>query len=199
VEVSPSEIITASIATIHYLHEKYPSGSRIYVIGEAPLKKMITDAGYVISEQDAAAVVATMDRALTYDMLKRGTLLIRAGAEYIGVNPDHSYPTPEGLVPGGGAILAALTVSTEQEPVVIGKPEGWIFKIAMERMGLSAAEVASLGDRLDTDISGGLRLGMKAILVLSGVTSPAELATSSIRPTWVFKDINELTTVLQSI
>src|ERR1035437_5113157 len=65
VEVSPAEIITASIATIHYLHEKYPSGSRIYVIGEAPLKKMITDAGYVISEQDAAAVVATMDRALT--------------------------------------------------------------------------------------------------------------------------------------
>jgi HAD superfamily hydrolase (TIGR01457 family) len=192
IEVLPEQVITAAIATVHYLCLTYPPGSRIYVIGEAALKGLITEAGFVLADSDVTAVVATMDRQLTYEMLKRATLLIRAGADFIGPNPDAAYPTPEGLVPGGGSILAALNVSSGCQPLIMGKPESWIFNLALERMQLGVDEVASLGDRLETDIAGGQRLGMKTILVLSGVTPLADLASSSIHPNWVFKGIEEL-------
>ncbi len=70
VEIMPEEVITASIATVHYLNLTYPPGSRIYVVGEKPLKELITSAGFILADSDVVAVVATMDRQLTYDMLK---------------------------------------------------------------------------------------------------------------------------------
>lgn len=192
VEVLPEQVITAAIATVHYLRSKYPPGSRIYVVGEAALKGLISEAGFTLADTSVSAVVATMDRQLNYEMLKRATLLIRAGAEYIGPNPDTAYPTPEGLVPGGGAILAAITAASDRQPLIIGKPEGWMFRIAMERMQLGVDETGSLGDRLETDILGGQRLGLKTILVLSGVSTAASLASSSIQPTWIFPGIEQL-------
>jgi 4-nitrophenyl phosphatase len=196
VAVLPEQVVTAAIATVHYLRLTYPPGSRIYVVGEAPLKGLIAEAGFTLADTDVSAVVATMDRQLTYEMLKRATLLIRGGADFIGPNPDAAYPTPEGIVPGGGSILAALSVSSGCQPLIMGKPESWIFKIAMERMQLNAEEVASLGDRLETDIAGGQRLGIKTILVLSGIASLTDLTSSPIQPTWVFPGIKEFAEAL---
>ncbi|HET8671041.1 MAG TPA: HAD-IIA family hydrolase, partial [Candidatus Saccharimonadales bacterium] len=136
VDVSPDLVVTASVATVQYLCSKYPPGSRVYVVGEASLKGMITDAGFVLADRDVFAVVATLDRQLTYEMLKRATLLIRAGAEFIAPNPDTAYPTPEGLVPGGGAVVAAIAAASGCEPVIMGKPESWLFRISLERMQL---------------------------------------------------------------
>jgi 4-nitrophenyl phosphatase len=196
VEVLPEQVITAAVATVHYLRLTYPTGSRIYVVGEAALKGLISEAGFTLAETGVAAVVATMDRQLTYDMLKRATLLIRAGADFIGPNPDTAYPTQEGIVPGGGAVLAAIAASTDREPMIMGKPESWIFRISMERMQLGPQETGSLGDRLATDIAGGQRLGLRTILVLSGVSALADLASSPIQPTWVFSGIEELAQAL---
>lgn len=196
IEVFPEQVVTAAVATVHYLRSRYPPGSRLYVVGEAALKGLVSDAGFILADTDVQAVVATMDRQLTYDMLKRATLLIRAGADFIGPNPDPSYPTQEGIVPGGGAVLAAISAASDRQPLIIGKPEGWMFQIAMERMQLGAEDTASLGDRLATDIVGGQRLGLKTILVLSGVTRATELQSSSVQPTWVFSGIEELAEVL---
>jgi 4-nitrophenyl phosphatase len=197
VDVRPEQVVTASVATVHYLRSKYPVGSRVYVVGEAPLKGLISEAGFRLADSDVTAVVATMDRQLTYEMLKRATLLIRGGAEFIGPNPDVAYPTPEGMAPGGGAILAAIAAGSECQPLIMGKPESWMFKIAMERMRLNVEETVSLGDRLDTDILGAQRLGIKTILVLSGVSTAAVLASSPVQPTWVFSGIEELAQALQ--
>ncbi len=196
VEVRPDQVITASVATVHYLCSKYPPGSRIYVVGEAALKGLVSDAGFIVADTDVRAVIATMDRQLTYDTLKRATLLIRAGADFIGPNPDTSYPTPEGIVPGGGAILAAISAASDRQPLIIGKPEGWMFRICLERMQLGVEETASLGDRLETDIAGGQRIGMKTILVFSGVSTEADLKSNPIQPTWVFSGIAELAQTL---
>jgi len=198
IEVQPEQVVTAAIATVHYLRLTYPAGSRIYVIGEAALKGLISEAGFTVADTDVCAVVATMDRQLTYEMLKRATLLIRAGADFIGPNPDAAYPTLEGLVPGGGAVLAAVATASGRQPIIMGKPENWIFKIALERMQLGVEETASLGDRLETDIAGGQRMRLKTILVLSGVTTAADLATSQIHPTWAFTGIEELACALKS-
>lgn len=196
VDVDPDEVVTASVATVHYLCSKYSPGSRIYVVGEASLKGLISQAGFTLADSDVCAVVTTLDRQLTYDMLKRATLLIRAGAEFIAPNPDTCYPTAEGIVPGGGAVVAAVAAATECQPMIMGKPESLIFRISLGRMQLAAKDVASLGDRLDTDIAGGQRLGMKTILVLSGVTTRAKLDSSPIQPTWVFPGIQELARAL---
>lgn len=198
VEVRPDQVVTASVATVHYLSSKYPPGSRIHVVGEAALKGLVSDAGFTVADTDVRAVVATMDRQLTYDTLKRATLLIRAGADFIGPNPDTSYPTPDGIVPGGGAILAAISAASDCQPLIIGKPESWMFRICLERMQLGVEETASLGDRLETDIAGGQRIGMKTILVLSGVSTEADLhSTSTVKPTWVFSGIEELSCALR--
>jgi 4-nitrophenyl phosphatase len=197
VEVQPEQVVTAAVATVHYLRSKYPPGSRIYVVGEAALKDLISEAGFTLADTSVNAVVATMDRQLTYEMLKRATLLIRGGADFFGPNPDVAYPTPEGLVPGGGAILAAISASSDRQPIIIGKPESWMFRIAMERMRTGVDETASLGDRLETDILGGQRLGLKTILVFGGVSTAADLTSSPIQPTWVFSGIEELTQILQ--
>jgi len=196
VEVLPEQVVTAAVATVHYLRSKYPHGSRIYVVGEAALKGLISEAGFTLADTSVTAVIATMDRGLTYDMLKRATLLIRGGADFIGPNPDTSYPTQEGIVPGGGAVLAAISASSDREPLIMGKPESWIFQISMERMQLGSEDTASLGDRLATDIAGGQRLGLKTILVLSGVSTAADLDSSPIQPTWVFPGIEELARAL---
>jgi 4-nitrophenyl phosphatase len=196
VEVLPEQVVTAAVATVHYLCSKYPLGSRLYVVGEAALKGLISGAGFILADSEVNAVVATMDRQFTYEMLKRATLLIRAGADFIGPNPDTSYPTQEGIVPGGGAILAAISAASDCQPLIIGKPEGWMFRISMDRMQLGIDETASLGDRLATDILGGQRLGMKTILVLSGISTAADLDPSPIQPTWVFPGIEELARVL---
>jgi 4-nitrophenyl phosphatase len=196
-QVLPEEILTATTATIHYLHKHYPRGTPLYAIGEKALKDQLETAGYILAERGVAAVVVALDRNLTYEMLKRATFLINAGAAFIGVNPDVVYPTPEGLAPGSGMVLAALHATTGCSPVIIGKPEIGMFQIALERMGLPAAQCASLGDRLDTDIAGAQRAGLKSILVLSGVTTPETLAACPIQPDWVFPSILELTDALK--
>lgn len=199
VDIDSTQVVTASVATVHYLRSKYRPGSRIHVVGESALKSLITEAGFIMADTEVEAVIVTLDRQLTYEMLKQATLLIRAGAEFIAPNLDPSYPTPEGFVPGGGAVVAAVATAADQHPVVVGKPESWMFQICMERMQTQAFETASLGDRLSTDIAGGQRLGLKTILVLSGVTSVIDLAASLVRPTWVFQGLEDLTWALNDM
>ncbi|MEO8357268.1 MAG: HAD-IIA family hydrolase [Chloroflexota bacterium] len=198
VEVLPDQVVNAAVATVHYLCSKYPPGSRIYVVGEAALKGLISDAGFELADIDVHVVVGTMDRQLTYDMLKRATLLIRTGADFIAPNNDPSYPTAEGIVPGGGAIVAAIAVASDCQPLIIGKPESWMFRISLERMQLGVEETASLGDRLSTDIFGGHRLGLKTILTLGGVSTLADVEASPVKPSWIFSGIDELTQALRS-
>jgi 4-nitrophenyl phosphatase len=170
----------------------------MYVIGDASFKKIIEEAGFVFVDRDASAVIVGMDEDLTYDMLRKASLLIRAGAKFIGTNPDRYAPWHQGLEPGTGAILAAIEASTECQPVIIGKPERYLFDLALQRMSLEPGDVASLGDRLDTDILGGQRAGLKTILVLSGVTTLDVLYKNAITPTWVFPGIAEIARALES-
>jgi 4-nitrophenyl phosphatase len=194
--VSPDQVITSANATVAYLKRKHHAGTRIHVIGEPSLKRVICDAGYVLGDDAVEAVVASMDRSMTYETLKRGSLLIRTGVEFIGTNADAFYPAEEGILPGSGAMLAALAASTGRQPIIMGKPQVFMFELALERMGLSPDEAASVGDRLDTDVEGATVAGLQTILVLSGVTTPQTLAVSRVRPTWVFSGIDELACAL---
>jgi 4-nitrophenyl phosphatase len=196
--LSTDQIVSSASATVHYLRSHFPPHARMYVIGDASFKKIIEEAGFVFVDRDASAVIVGMDEDLTYDMLRKASLLIRAGAKFIGTNPDRYAPWHQGLEPGTGAILAAIEASTECQPVIIGKPERYLFDLALQRMSLEPGDVASLGDRLDTDILGGQRAGLKTILVLSGVTTLDVLYKNAITPTWVFSGIAEIARALES-
>jgi 4-nitrophenyl phosphatase len=138
-------------------------------------------------------VVAGLDRTLTYDKLTQAALLIREGSLFIGTNPDRTYPMPGGrLVPGAGAVLAALEAATDVAPVIIGKPAPEMYQVAMERLGTLAGETLVVGDRLETDIAGAQALGCQTALVLSGVTTQAAALAWEPAPDWIEANLTEL-------
>ncbi len=192
VRVSASEVLTSAHATALYLPRIAPRGARVFVVGGEGLKDEMMRAGYILVDQDADVVVGGVDWTLTYDKLKRASLEIRHGAKFVGTNADKTYPSTEGIIPGAGAILAALQAATDIAPIVIGKPERAMFDIAVEKMGEPREATAMLGDRLDTDIDGAQRAGLKSILVLTGVTTRESLAQSTVQPDLVFDNLDIL-------
>ncbi len=198
-DVSGEQIITSAVATAAYLRANYSTGTRVHVVGESGLHEIVAEAGFPPVMRNADVVVVGMDRDLTYAKLRHATLFIRGGAHFIGTNGDRTFPTPEGLAPGAGTILAALQASTDQQPLVIGKPEPVMFEMALARLGTSAADTLMVGDRLETDILGAQRAGLRTALVLTGVTSPETLASGDVQPDWVFDHLDALRAVWESI
>jgi len=202
VQASHDEILTSAQATALYLAEHTPNGARVFVIGEDGIRNALTERGYTLCElyEDGAQyVVVGMDRGLTWDKLATATLNIRAGAKFIGTNGDTSFPSERGIIHGNGAILAALTTATGVPPVVIGKPEPIMYQQALARLGGTSEDTWGLGDRLETDILGAIRAGIPSILVLSGITSQADVtANSDYQPNLVLPGIAELTGLLQA-
>ena len=192
VEVETSDILTSSLATADELATRFPHGSQVYAIGEEGLMDALQGAGFVLGRRCPVAVVVGFDRDLTYAKLREATLLIRAGVPFIATNPDRTLPVPEGQVPGTGAILASLSASTDQAPIMIGKPEPTLMRLAMARMGAGPENTAAIGDRPETDILSAQRAGILSILALSGATDRARLATFDIVPDMVVEDIRAL-------
>src|SRR5207237_7002221 len=116
---------------------------------------------------------------------------IRRGARFVATNSDALLPIEGGqFIPGAGTMLAAIRTATGVEPVVLGKPEPGLFEVGLERLGgLQPSQAAMVGDRLDTDVVGAHRAGLRTILVLSGVTSPAEAAAASPEPDAIVPDL----------
>ncbi len=196
VTVTADEIFTSSLATAIYLGERSPNGARLYVIGEDGLLRALSEAGFTfcgLYENGAEYVVVGMDRGLSWDKLATATINIRAGAIFIGTNPDVSLPTEHGITQGNGAILAALQAATGCAPIVIGKPEPTMYQQALRRLGSDPALTMGIGDRLETDILGAVRAGLPSALVLSGVSTRADLAIVSYQPTWVLESIVDIT------
>jgi len=200
VEVAPECVLTSAQTAATYLAGIAPPGTRVYAIGEEGVRRALEQHGFVLTDEEAAYIVVGWDRRLTWEKLATAALLIHAGAGFIGTNPDTNYPTERGPVPGNGAQLAALETTTGVAPVVVGKPEPWMYEEALRRMGARSETgpseretTAVIGDRLDTDIAGGVRAGLTTVLVLSGIATKADLAASLVKPDLVCADIGDLT------
>lgn len=186
-------ILTSGEATAEYLAGVAPPGTKVYVIGEQGIRAALEEHGFILADDtNVDYVVVGLDRHLTYDKLRIATLAIRAGARFIGTNPDRTLPTEAGLIPGAKAILAALEVATSVPPLIIGKPESTMLQLAMQKMQARPDTTAIIGDGLETDVAGGRRLGLFTILVLSGVTTFEQLSDSPVQPDLVYPDIAAL-------
>jgi 4-nitrophenyl phosphatase len=190
IQVNEDRILTSGQATATYLRQTAAEGSRIFLIGEEGVRTALRQEGFTLRD-DAGVdyVVVGFDRALTYDKLQTAALAIRAGASFVGTNPDRTLPTEAGLMPGNGAILAAIQTATDVAPLIIGKPQPIIFELALDRLATEADETAMIGDRLDTDILGAGQCGLITVLVLSGVTDRQQLVASGPVPDLVYEDI----------
>jgi 4-nitrophenyl phosphatase len=197
IEVAESEVLASADATAAYLHQQAPNGARVYVIGESGLKSAIEAVGLTLAQSDAQYVVVGLDRDLTYQKLTTAVRLLRAGAVFIGPNPDTTLPTDDGIIPGAGSFQALLTAATGVKPLIIGKPEPTMLVLGSERLGLTPAETAIIGDRLDTDIVGGYRAGLQTLLVLTGVSTREEADAADPRPDWVFDDLPALQAAIE--
>jgi HAD superfamily hydrolase (TIGR01457 family) len=191
IDARAEEIMTSALATAEHLRDR--SGERAFVVGERGVRKALTEAGLIVldGEPDAAElVVVGLDRSADYDRLKRACLLVERGAALVATNPDRTFPAPDGLWPGAGALLAVIVSATGSDPVVVGKPNAPLFEAARKLAGGDNPLV--VGDRLDTDIAGAAALGWASLLVLTGVSREEDLATSEVQPTFVAPDLGLL-------
>lgn len=205
VEVAQSQILTSAGATAQFLSQEYAAGTAVYVAGDIGLHQAMTDVGFriitpaqVFAGATAEVVTVGFSRKMVYDDLAAGALLVNKGAKFIGCNPDPSYPSELGFLPGAGSLISVIQVATGVEPIIIGKPGPIIFNEAMKRLQSSKNNTAMIGDRLTTDIAGGKAAGIHTILVLSGVSTREQLATSDVQPDYTFTDINELAAQLEN-
>jgi 4-nitrophenyl phosphatase len=193
VRVEADRILTSGQATAARMKAKYPRGTTVYVLGMQALEEAVFGDGYFEpATTNAEVVVSGADFELTYDKLRIATLAIRSGAGFIATNPDTTFPSEEGLIPGAGSILAALIAATSVEPEVIGKPSTGMLVQGAALLGTAPAETVMLGDRLDTDILAGKRAGFITLLVLTGVSTLEELESSEVQPDVVVPDLAPL-------
>ncbi|MEA3326035.1 MAG: HAD-IIA family hydrolase [Chloroflexota bacterium] len=195
VKIEIEQILTAAEATGGYLSEQYPVNTSVYVVGQPSLKHTLAAHGLNVVDNtrlDAKIVVASLDYHLTYEKLKHASLLIQAGCDFIGTNPDRTLPTPEGFIPGSGTVIEALEIASGKKAKIVGKPEPLLYQIALKRLGTLPHETLAVGDRLETDIAGAQAAGIHTALVLTGASSLKQAQEYMPSPEIVTTNLTEL-------
>jgi len=196
VAARPEQIVNSGIATAKYLQLRYPSGGKVYIIGEEGLFTTLENYGFIHSNKEPIAVVASLDRQIDYQKLKEATYFIRAGVPFIATNPDPALPTSEGYIPGTGAILAALSVASGLEPKIMGKPSPVMYQILLADMKIKPENALIVGDQMPTDIAAGIEAGCQTALVLTGVSTRETVDNFEFQPTYVVEDLAQLISIL---
>jgi 4-nitrophenyl phosphatase len=175
VDIEPWQVITSSQAAAHAIAQKFPSGTKIFMIGEDGLRVALEEKGFKILPVDQAslaeAVVMGIDRSINFQKLAEATLLVRRGISFYATNPDKTFPTPRGEIPGAGAWYSIIVTASDVTPVVVGKPYPFLMELSLEKLGTTRQETLVVGDRLETDIAAGQAVGCPTALVLSGVST----------------------------
>lgn len=192
IEATADDVVTAAQAAARLLAGKVPPGSAVLVVGGVGLRTALEERDLRpvdSADDDPVAVVQGFAPDLDYARLAEGALAVRAGALFVASNLDRTLPSPRGPLPGNGSLVEVLRHATGVEPVSAGKPEPALHEEAVQRTG--ARRPLVVGDRLDTDIAGAVRVGTDSLLVMTGLTTPADLlrADASCRPTYVASDL----------
>jgi glycerol 3-phosphatase-2 len=190
--VDPADIVTSPQVAVRELGRLVPAASAVLVVGGAGLRDEVTAAGYRIvtgAADEPAAVIQGFAPTIGWAHLAEAGFAIQAGAVWIATNADPTLPTERGVAPGNGSLVQVVaTVVGRQPDVIAGKPNPALFELAAERLG--AVRPLVVGDRLDTDIAGGQRAGMRTALVLTGITR--NVAQSDPQPDYVLRDLRGL-------
>lgn len=199
IATSPADVVTSVDALVLYLQLHHPKAA-VMVVAEQLVASTLVSAGFAVTADPAGAevVVVSFDRTFDYAKLNAAYRAVRLhGAALVATNPDPYCPTPDGGLPDCAAILAAVEACTgAQAEAVTGKPSTHLARAAIDRLGVAPAAIAMVGDRLLTDMAMAESAGMTGVLVLSGATTLADLASAKSTPTYVIERVDHLLPVV---
>ncbi|HOO71974.1 MAG TPA: HAD-IIA family hydrolase [Spirochaetota bacterium] len=191
IDVEREHFYTSAMATASFIKYQQPSSSA-YVIGGKGLLSELEKIGVTITNRDPDYVIVGETEEYDYARIIEATLLIQEGARFIATNPDITGPTRRGPVPACGALVAPIQKVTGMAPYFLGKPNPAMMYWARKKLGVHSASCFMIGDRMDTDIVGGLESGMTTCLVLSGVTSRKHAGRFPYKPDYIFDSVAQI-------
>ncbi len=196
IRASLGDVVTVGGAMQFRLADGH-AGRTAFVIGSPALHRHVADAGLrllngtdLASRAEVVVVGGTTD--LTYADLRNAIQAVLRGAELLATARDPTYPQPDGLWPGTGAILAAVEYATEQKAEIVGKPEPQLFVAALDRLGDGSTLV--VGDRVGSDLAAAAAAGLDAALVRSASSDHGELDGFEPQPVAIGETLAELLT-----
>ncbi len=201
VQAEPWQVITSSLALADMLARQFApcQGRRVFAVGETGLFAALQEKGFQIvsleEAEQAEIVVMGIDRQINFRKMVEATLLVRRGAPFYATNPDKTFPTPRGEIPGAGAWISVVTTASGIEPIYAGKPAPHLLELARQRLGTSKEATLVVGDRLETDIAAAQAADLPCALVLSGVSRRAQAAVWNPPPDLIAEDLSTLLAV----
>jgi NagD protein len=192
IDVSEDYFYTSAMATASFLKVQKPNGCSAYVIGGKGVINELEKVGVEITRKKPDYVIIAETEEYDYAKIIEATLLIQEGAKFIATNQDLTGPSLRGPVPACGALVAPIEKVTGVSPYFLGKPNPVMMFLARKKLGVHSANCFMIGDRMDTDIMGGLESGMTTCLVLSGVTSKETMNQFPYQPDYVFNNLGEI-------
>jgi len=197
IDAKADEIYSSAYGAARYIVEKHGKGSGFYAVAEKSMIEELESFGLVYDENKPKAVVVSLDRTVTYEKIAKAYLLIKKGAEFIATNKDPDYPVEDGTLPGAGAIVGAVEASVRQRPVLIGKPTTRLISWLLKDNCLKKKDVVLVGDSLLTDISLAKKIGIKSVLVLSGIATKEEKMFKTVKPDFIIESVKDLPLIIE--
>jgi NagD protein len=189
--VPAQNIFTSAMATARFLQGQRPNGTA-YVIGEVGLTQALHEIGYVQTDTHPDYVVLGEVNTYNFEQVTRAVRLINAGALFIATNPDNTGLTESGIVPATGAMAALIEKATGKTPFFVGKPNPLMMRSAIRYLGVHSEDTIMVGDRMDTDVVAGVMSGLDTILVLSGVSTLADVERYPYRPGKILNSVADI-------
>jgi len=187
-DIAPEHFYTSAMATATFLKSQ-SAGDKVFVVGEGALTHALYEQGFTITDQDPDFVVIGETRSYNFESIEKSIKLIKKGARFIATNPDVSGPSG---FPSCGALTAPIEKVTGKKPFYVGKPNPYMMRAALRRIGGHSESTVMIGDNMDTDIIAGIQAGMDTILVLSGVTGIDDLESYPYRPGRIVANVGKI-------
>jgi NagD protein len=191
ISIEEKHVFTCAMATARFLAAQKPGGTA-YVIGEGGLLNALHLNGYSVVDRAPDYVVVGEGRTLSVEMLDHAVQMVLDGAKLIATNLDPNCPTQHGTRPGCGALVSLIETATGVKAFSVGKPSPVMMRMARQELGMATSETIMIGDTMETDILGGVQMGYRTILVLTGSTRREDLSRYAYQPDMIVDSIADL-------
>ena len=190
-DVDESHFYTSALATAKFVSSQC-SRCSAYVIGEPGLVGALYEAGVAITDRNPDYVIVGESHSYNYESINKAVSLVLEGAKLIGTNSDLTGPTNDGIAPACRALISPIEMATGKKAYFVGKPNPLMMRTGLRMLGVHSEDAAMIGDRMDTDIVAGIESGLDTVLVLSGVTSRADIDLFPYRPRLVLSGVGDI-------